>query len=111
LNSEQISKISHSQINDKWETTNVHGVDLKKALVSPRIITVNESNLLDGKNQVTLRKVWLVLIENPESEAGYRIVAELDGSMFGLAYKEYPSEEYLDLALWCDDFMTAFQAM
>ncbi len=107
----QIRELVRSQIGDAWNTSNHHGVDLRKALVTPRPVTVIERLVRNGETQDRLVEVWLVLVENPESGDGYRIVAAKDGSMFGLASKGLSADEHLVLCGWYGDFMTTFLAM
>ena len=99
------------QIGDSWNASNLHGVNLRDALVSPQLITVVERNVRKGKIHDRLLKVWLVLIENPESGTGYRIVADKEGTTFGLASEGFPADEHLVLCGWYGDFMTTFQGM
>ena len=93
------------------DTTNDHGVDLRKALVPPQRITVIEGLVRRGVTEDRLVEVWLVLVEAPGSGTGYRIVVSLDGSNFGLASEGFPFDEHLVLCGWHGDFMTAFRGM
>ena len=100
-----------SEIGDSWDTTNLHGVDLRKALVRPRRINVIERFVEDGKTRDEIAEAWLVLVENATAGGGYRIVARLDGSQFGLASEGWPSDQHLVMCGWYGDFMTTFQGM
>ena len=111
MDANQIWGLVASQIGDAWDTTNAHGVELRKALVAPERISVIERVVREGKTHDRLADVWLVLVEDPHSGAGYRIVAAEDGSTFGLASEGFPSDKYLVLCGWYGDFMTAFRGM
>ena len=107
----QVSEIVKSQIGVAGETTNLHGVNLRKALVPPQEITVIDRQVLKGKIRDRLQRVWLVLVENPDSGTGYRIVADHEGTTFGLASEGFPNDKHLVLCGWYGDFMTTFQGM
>lgn len=111
MNAEEIQKLVESQINDRWDTTNPHSVQLRKALVPPTLITVVERALVNGNIQDRLTVVWLVLIEEPDLKSGYRIVATQDGSLFGLAAEGFLFDSHLVLCGWYGNFMDTFQAM
>lgn len=111
LDEEQIRALVESQIGDAWDASNLHGVDLRTALVPPRKITVIERLVRDGEFDDRLIEVWLVLVEGAEAEDGYRIVAALDGSDFGLACAGLPEDEHLVLVGWHGDFMETLEAM
>lgn len=111
MNAAEIERLVHLSIGDLWDATNHHGVDLRKAVVAPRLIKVIKRHVHDGKFHDELLDVWLVLIENPESGEGYRIVAEADGQSFGLASEGFARDEHLVLCGWYGDFWTAFKGM
>jgi hypothetical protein len=111
MDGNQIWRLVASHIGDAWDTTNAHGIDLRKALVAPERITVIERVVHEGKTHDRLADVWLVLVEDPDSGAGYRIVAAEDGSTFGLATEGFSSDKHLVLCGWYGDFTTAFRGM
>jgi hypothetical protein len=111
MNANEIEAAVSLQIGDAWDTTNAHGVDLREALVPPAQIVVIDRQVRDGQIHDLLVAVWLVLIENPGTRSGYRIVAAADGSMFGLAAEGFPSDAHLVLCGWSGDFMTTFLGM
>ena len=111
MNAQQVRKLIDSQIGDAWATTNHHGVDLRRALVTPQKITVNERTVRDGTVRDRLLNVWLVLVEKPETPTGYRIVLKDDEPLFGLASEGFPKDEHLVLCGWYGDFLSTFQAM
>lgn len=111
MDASEIQRLVHSQIGRAGDATNLHGVDLRNALVPPQLTRVIERTVRAGKTHDSVIEVWLLLIEDPESGKGYRIVAEKDGSSFGLASEGFPSDQHLVLSGWYGDFMTAFEAM
>jgi hypothetical protein len=111
MNAERIKELVNSQIGDRWDTKNDHGVVLRETLVPPEQITVIERLVRNSKPHDRLVDVWVVLIEEPKSGSGYRIVAALDGGKFGLASGGFPSDGHLVLCGWYGDFLTTFRAM
>jgi hypothetical protein len=111
MNAQSVRKLVESQIGDSWSTTNHHGVDLRTAVVTPQKITVIERTVRNGKLRDHLVNVWLVLIENPELETGYRIVLRDTDKMFGLASEGFPGDERLVLCGWYGDFISTFEGM
>ncbi len=111
MNAVQARKLVESQIGNNWETTNHHGVDLRLALVDPLQITVIERSVRKGQLHDRLLKVWLVLIEMPETRSAYRIVLNDEGTTFGLASEGFPEDKHLVLCGWYGDFMTTFHGM
>lgn len=106
-----IERLVHDAIGDSWDVTNLHGVDLRRALVHPRSIKIIERHVRAGEAHDEVIDVWLVLIEKPESGEGYRIVADTDGRTFGLASEGFPKDEHLVLCGWYGDFMATFRGM
>ena len=111
MNAQQVRELVEAQIGDNWAITNDHGVNLRRALVTPKKITAFERNVRNGKLGDRLVKVWVVLVEKTETGNGYRIVMKDDEPKFGLASEGFPSDEHLVLNGWNGDFMTAFQGM
>src|SRR5262245_48116330 len=106
-----VRKLVEQAIGDDWTVTNHHRVDLRRALVQPRKITVIERTVRNGKSRDRTLAVWLVLIECPKPEEGYRIVMKENEPVFGLASEGFPEDEHLVLCGWYGDFMTTFQGM
>ncbi len=111
MNAAEIERLVHDGIGDSWDVTNHHGVDLRKALVPPHLIKVIQRLVRAGELHDVVIDAWLVLIEKPESGEGYRIVADADGSTFGLASEGFASDEHLVLCGWYGSFWTTFEAM
>jgi len=106
-----VRKLVEEAIRDDWAVTNHHHVDLRRALVQPRKITVIERTVRNGNLQDRPLGVWLVLVERPNPEEGYRIVMKENEPVFGLASEGFPEDEHLVLCGWYGDFMTTFQGM
>ena len=106
-----VRNLVETEIGDGWTVTNLHHVDLRRALVQPRRITVIERTIRNGKVQDRLVAVWLVLVERADPEDGYRIVMKEDEPVFGLASEGFPEDEHLVLCGWYGDFMTTFRGM
>jgi hypothetical protein len=111
MNGRQIQEIVHREIGDAWDTSNLHGVNLREALVFPEPITVIERSVQAGNLVDRLVDAWIVLVEEAGTESGYRIVAARDGSVFGLANEGFPTDKHLVLVGWYGDFLTTFRAM
>ncbi len=111
MNSDDIRRVVLDAIGDSWDTTNHHGVDLRRALVQPRPIKVIQRFIEAGRVRDSVIEAWLVLIEKPELGEGYRVVASEDGSTFGLASDGCAADRHLVLCGWYGDFMTAFLGM
>jgi hypothetical protein len=106
-----VRKLVEDAIGDDWTVTNHHHLDLRRALVQPRKITVIERTVGTGKLRDRTVTVWLVLVERVDQEEGYRIVMKENEPVFGLASEGFPEDEYLVLCGWYGDFMTTFQGM
>jgi len=111
MNAAEIKRLVHDAIGDSWDVTNHHGVDLRRALVLPRSIKVIQRLVQAGKVQDEVIDAWLVLIEKPESDGGYRIVVDAEGRTFGLASEGFAKDEHLVLCGWYGDFWHAFAGM
>ena len=108
---DDIAGLVREQIGGDWSRTNAHHVDLRLALVHPKLITIIERLVKNGKVRERTFKAWLVLIEDPVIGEGYRIVAKEDGSLFGLASEGFDNDRHLVLDGWYGDFLTAFDCM
>src|SRR5579862_5327219 len=75
-----------------------HGITLKDALVSPRLISVIARDVRNGRVNDKNLKVWLVGQE--ERPDGYKIILRDDGLQFGLASKGFPHDEAPILDGW-----------
>jgi hypothetical protein len=99
------------QVGDYWGVTNLHHVDLMRAIVPPRRLSVIERSVKDGKVHDQLVDVWLVLVENPDTGRGYRIVFQECGARFALACDGFPSDKHLVVSGWYPDSTSAFLGM
>ena len=106
-----VRKLVEDAIGDDWAATNHHHVDLRRALVQPRKITIIERPVRNGKLQDRTVVVWLVLVERADQDQGYRIVMKENEAVFGLASKGFPEDKHLVLCGWYGDFMTTFHGM
>ena len=77
MTSEDIEKLIRSEIGDKMNTSNLHGINLAECLIKP--VKQKYISALDNSKTFDL---WTVLIE---SEDGYRIFYDEDENEFGLA--------------------------
>ena len=111
MNSHEVRKLVENEIGDDWSSTNHHHVDLGRALIHPRKTTVIERTVRNGKLQDRTLAVWLVLVEHPETEGGYRIVMKEEEPVFGLASEGFPEDEHLVLCGWYGGFMSTFRSM
>jgi hypothetical protein len=111
VNGDQIQQLVLSEIGDAWDTMNSHGVDLRKSLVRPHQEQIIERLVFNGKTKDRLIDAWIVLFEDPEMRAGYRIVASRDGSKFGIASEGFATDEHLVLCGWYGSFLSTFRSM
>jgi hypothetical protein len=111
MNADQIYQLVASEIGDAWETMNSHGVDLRKSLVRPQQVKVIQRLVVNGKIDDRLVDAWIVLFEDPDERAGYRIIASQDGRSFGLADEGFKMDEHLVLCGWYGDFLSTFRSM
>jgi hypothetical protein len=84
MTSEEVEKLIKSEVGDKLDTTNMHGINLTLCLVKP--VRQKYISALDNSQTFDL---WTVLIE---SEDGYRIFYDEDENTFGLATKSKNNE-------------------
>jgi hypothetical protein len=112
MDSREVRKLVEDQIGNDWAVTNGQNVDLRRALIVPRQITVIDRQVKNGRVKDRLVSVWLVLLERRKDNLeGYRIVMREDEPVFGLASVGYPEDEHLILCGWYGDFLTALQGM
>jgi len=111
MSPQEVRRLVENEIGNDWAVTNHHHVDLHRALVEPRKITVIERTVKNGKLRDRTLAVWLVLVERPDTEDGYRIVMKEDEAVFGLASEGFPEDKHLVLCGWYGDFMTTFRGM
>jgi hypothetical protein len=90
----EITEIIEAEINGNSGISSVHGVDLKKCLVTP-VKAIYE----DGVRDIKLVEVWLVLEEDPEMHSGYEIVFDENKRRFGLATIEAGSRKKIFLGI------------
>ena len=109
MSPQAVRKLVENEIGYDWAITNHHHVELRRALVQPHRITVIERTVKNGKLQDRSIAVWLVLVERPETEDGYRIVMKEDEPVFGLASEGFPEDRNLVLCRWYGDFMSTFR--
>ena len=78
-----------AEIGDDWSHTNLHGVDLRRCLLSePYTLQVVAPS---GEPEL----LWLVLEEEPGSPGGYVVVYDEQTSRFGLAHHAPSTPPYL----------------
>jgi hypothetical protein len=78
MTSKQVWAIVQSEIGDQWDRSNLHGVQLRRCLITPEKVHGVD---VEGENEVD---VWLVLIENPEDYLGYGVAYDEKAGKFGL---------------------------
>ncbi len=95
------------QIGDRWSESNAHGVNLRKALVTPYRAKMINSLVNDGKIIDSLLEVWVVLEEVYKGD-GYMIFFDEKDDEFGLAFKNNP---YPVICGYYGDFWTTLKGM
>lgn len=99
-----------AEIDGRWETSNAHGVDLRRCLVDPTLVSMNTSNpVSSGVAVEEAIAVWIVLEEHPDTRDGYKVVLEEETGDFGLAMTCEDGELFYIGPY--GDFMTTLRAM
>jgi hypothetical protein len=80
MTSSEVTELIVQEIGADWRHTNAHGVDLRACLVTPERRTY-----CDPINDARKFDLWLVLVEHPDTRAGYKIVFDERDRSFGLA--------------------------
>lgn len=78
MTSKEIKDIIAQEINNNYDLSNAHGVDLRTCLIEPTL-----DNYIDSFNEKSILKLWTVLEETPDKE-GYKIVFDANNKTFGL---------------------------
>ncbi len=79
MTSEQVRALVEQAIGGQWDRTNLHRVDLRRALVQPERLNFAWA---DGSPAPSL---WLVLRECPAAGNGFAVVFDEESRRFGLA--------------------------
>ncbi len=90
MTSELVSDIVLHEINSRFDISNLHGVDLRKALITP--ILQEYKSAMDRSQTY---KLWTVL-EESEVGTGYKIFYNEEENNFGLGMKS-ENDELLSL--------------
>ncbi len=110
MTADDVRKLVLEQIDDEWEETNSHGVDLRSALVKLRRTKMIDRRVRQGKLKDALADVWIVLEELPDG-GGYTVFYDDDRTEFGLASDGFPDDEHLVICGYYGDFWNAFKGM
>ena len=96
MTGEAVRELVEQEIAGEWSLTNLHGCDLRRCLVSPKLREYDDSGggrpLVDPPPVIRL---WLVLEETPEDRDGYKIVYGGEAGMFGLAVSGSPRDVFI----------------
>jgi hypothetical protein len=80
---DEVRAIVEAEIGNDWSRENPHGVDLRACLVTPRLVSCqNTFPQLEGGRPLDL---WIVLEETPGKKDGYLIAFDERTRKFGLA--------------------------
>ena len=110
MTSDEVSNLVREQIGNRWDTTNLHGVDLRRCLVRPqRVSMMTYCPSPNGIATYEKIEVWIVLEEGPDTKNGYKIVLEEVTGKFGLAMR-CDDDQLLYLGSY-GDFMATLEAM
>ena len=96
------------EIGDRWSETNWHGLDLKKCLVEPRLVSVRNTFPV-YRPKPRILNLWLVLEEFPERKKGYLILFNHDRDVFGLG--KWSEEDEIYLVGYYGSFWSTFMGM
>ena len=71
----EISKMIEKEIGGDWSITNAHNCDLR-CLIRPKKRKIRFGN--------KIKKIWIVLEENPQTLEGFKIYFDDENKKFGL---------------------------
>jgi hypothetical protein len=97
----EIVRIIEKEIGGDWTISNAHGCDLKECLVRPKR---RKFKLFDD----TVRNMYVVLEEYPETHEGYNVIFDSASGRFGLG-QSTDSRNYV--LGFHNSFLAAFKAM
>jgi len=110
MKSRDVRKIVVDQIADRWDETNLHGVDLRSSLVTPSRTTMILRLVKNGNIKDSTVDVWTVLRELADGD-GYTIFYDDGCDKFGLATKGFPDDRHPVICGYYGDFWNTFQGM
>jgi len=108
MTTEEVRALVDKQSKESTTAINDHRLNLGRALIRPREISVIARQVENGRVRDEVIDVWLVA---EESSDGYKIVMRHDGLQFGLASNGFSSDKHLVLCGWYGDQRTAFLSM
>jgi hypothetical protein len=80
----EVQQLVEDEIRGRWSKSNDHGVDLRRCLVSPRLVECKNTFPLPDRPQPRTLQMWVVLEEIPASGKGYVILFDEAKRAFGL---------------------------
>lgn len=110
MNARDIEQLVIDQIADRWDETNLHGVDLRLAIVAPTQSQLMLHTVDDGEVSESIVDVWIVLRELTEGD-GYLIFYDVERAEFGLASVGDSAEKQPVICGYYGDFWTTFRGM
>lgn len=105
----EIAAQVEQEIAGQWSRSNAHGVDLRRCLVTPRLIRCRNTFPTPDAPSPRELELWLVLTEIPDSTDGYLIVCDQAAERFGLAITS--TEDEVVFLGWYGGFWDAFESM
>jgi|SRR5690554_8182260 len=78
MTGKEIKEIIAKELNNNFDISNAHGVDLKTCLIEPKY-----DDYIDSFNTDMIKKLWTVLEETPDRH-GYKIIFDPENATFGL---------------------------
>jgi hypothetical protein len=103
MTSTEVRQLVERAIAGEWNRSNLHHVDLRKALIEPAkrtFATVRGDDEVDA---------WLILLEDPRSELGYGVVYDEGSRQYGLV--QFAAGYTPTLLGLYDGFFEALEAM
>ena len=105
---DEIRRKVESIIGANWDETNAHGTDLRRCLVTPKLVKCDNKLERQSSADPEFRYLWVVVKESAESDFGYAIVCDSAAKNFGLAASD--QNGYLFLG-WYLDFWAVYKGM
>ena len=108
---QQVREFVEREIHGRWHESNLHGVNLRTCLVTPRRVKMINRRVVDGDIVDSTVEVWVVLEETPGETGGYTIFFDEEDRCFGLASPGFKEDSHPVICGYYGDFWTTLKGM